>query len=452
MRLWRATRAIAAKDLRVYARDRVGLLLGFALPAALVLVFGFLMTVMFGQDGGMGRAELWVSDLDGTEESRAFVADLRAAATLSVRPRLGEDGAPAEEAPELAALRADIADGDAHHALVLGAGFGAALAAGTDPPLTLLRDPGRAMEDQLVRVGLVGAWMKRTQGRGWIAMVDRMMADEGMPAAARDALRALSEQQYAMIRGQLEAAPESDAGADDAGAGFDLGAAMLRMVPLQVEDVQPPGRDARADFMQAQSVGGIAVMMLMFGLTACGATLLQERDGGTLRRLLVAPFPPDALLLGKFLFAFCVGLTQLLFLFGIGEAVFGIGLLRDPLTLVIHSIAVAAAVTAFGVLVAAWARTAKQAEGVSTLVILVMSCLGGAWFPLQAFPLSPPVELAMKCTLTHWAVSGYQGIFWSGLAWNDAAMLRKTAVLLGFALVAGAAARALFRARYLRRR
>lgn len=78
--------------------------------------------------------------------------------------------------------------------------------------------------------------------------------------------------------------------------------------------------------------------------------------------------------------------------------------------------------------------------------------LGGAWFPLQQFPLPGFVEVAMKSTLTHWAVSGYQGIFWSHLSWMDPAMLRKTAVLLGFTLAAGLAARALFRARYLGRR
>jgi len=125
---------------------------------------------------------------------------------------------------------------------------------------------------------------------------------------------------------------------------------------------------------------------------------------------------------------------------------------RDPVTLLVHSLAVTAAVTSFGLLVAAWARTSKQAEGVSTLIILVMSCLGGSWFPLQAFAVPAPVELAMKSTLTHWAVSGYQGMFWHGLAWTDPAMLRKLAVLLGFAIFAGLAANALFRKRYLGRR
>lgn len=449
MSVLRAALAVAAKDLRVYLRDRVGVLLGFALPAGLVLAFGFIMTFVMGEDGVMGKAELWVGDRDGSERSRAFVADLRAAQTLRVRPRLGADGEPAEDAPDATRARAMIAEGDAHHVLLIGPGFGAAVEEGRDPPLDLLRDPGRATEDQLVRIGLVSAWMRQTEGRGWITMMDRQMREAGMPEPMLALLRELSERQYDLIRGQVEANEGEDA---DAGA-FDFGDAMDSMVPLaNDEELAPPERSASVGFMQAQSVGGIAVMMLMFGMVACGNTLLRERETGTLRRLLASPMPPGALLLGKFLFVFAVGFAQLLFLFALGEAAFGIGIFRDPATLLIHSLAVTAAVTSFGLLVAAWARTVKQAEGVSTLVILVMSCLGGSWFPLQAFAVPPPVEIAMKSTLTHWAVSGYQGLFWHGMAWTDPAMLRKLAVLLGFALLAGLAAGVLFRKRYLGRR
>jgi ABC-2 type transport system permease protein len=280
-------------------------------------------------------------------------------------------------------------------------------------------------------------------------MLDRQMRAAGMPEPTLALLRELGERQYGLIRGQVEA-NDPPGGAAEA---FDFGAALDAMVPLaRDEEIAPPERAADVGFMQAQSVGGIAVMMLMFGMVACGSTLLRERETGTLRRLLASPMPAAGLLLGKFAFTFAVGFVQLMFLFALGEAAFGIGIFRDPATLLIHSLAVTAAVSSFGVLVAAWARTLKQAEGVSTLVILVMSCLGGSWFPLQAFAVPAPVEIAMKSTLTHWAVSGYQGMLWHGLSWTDPAMLRKLAVLLGFAAAAGLAAVALFRKRYLGRR
>ena len=75
MTLLRTAWTVCAKDLRIFTRDRMGLMLSFALPAALVLVFGFLMSFLFssGGEGGMGKAELWVADEDGSEESRRFV-------------------------------------------------------------------------------------------------------------------------------------------------------------------------------------------------------------------------------------------------------------------------------------------------------------------------------------------------------------------------------------------
>ena len=107
MSILRAAWTICAKDLRIYRRDRMGMLLGFALPAALVLVFGFLMSFLFSSDsgGGMGKAELWVTDEDGSEESRAFITALRGSDLLSVRPRVDAAGAPTEQALDAAALR-----------------------------------------------------------------------------------------------------------------------------------------------------------------------------------------------------------------------------------------------------------------------------------------------------------------------------------------------------------
>jgi ABC-2 type transport system permease protein len=201
--------------------------------------------------------------------------------------------------------------------------------------------------------------------------------------------------------------------------------------------------------MLAHSVSGIGVMMLMFGLVACASLLLRERESGTLVRLLLSPADHGAILWGKFLFTAGIGALQLTLLFTFGAFVFGVNPLQDPATFAVVTLSVLAAVTAFGMLIGTWAKTAKQAEGSSTMVILLMSALGGAWFPLQMLDLGTPMQIAMRCTLTHWAVSSYQGMFWSGLSWTSPEMLRKIAVLWGFAVVASVVARRLFQERYV---
>ena len=91
----------------------------------------------------------------------------------------------------------------------------------------------------------------------------------------------------------------------------------------------------------------------------------------------------------------------------------------------------AAAVTGFGVLFAVVARSRKQLEGLSTIVVLTMSALGGSWWPLSITP-----EWYQKLghfTLNAWAMDGFQGIFWYGK--GLAGILPELGVLTGIAIV-----------------
>jgi ABC-type uncharacterized transport system permease subunit len=97
--------------------------------------------------------------------------------------------------------------------------------------------------------------------------------------------------------------------------------------------------------------------------------------------------------------------------------------------------------------VAAWARTDKQADGVSTLAILLMASIGGCWMPLMMMPEA--IQVAARFTLPFWSLSGYQGTFWYGKHWTDPEMLLDLGVLLGITGALTAAAVALFRRRYL---
>ena len=85
----------------------------------------------------------------------------------------------------------------------------------------------------------------------------------------------------------------------------------------------------------------------------------------------------------------------------------------------------------FGLLVAALGNTPATARGVTTLAVLMMVMLGGAWVPtfifpawLQQFTLVVPVR---------WAVDGLDAMTWRGLGLDAA--IAPTLVLLGFAVL-----------------
>jgi ABC-type multidrug transport system permease subunit len=308
------------------------------------------------------------------------------------------------------------------------------------------------MESRLIGIGLMQAMMSAGDGKSMSWMMGSMMQRFGMSDEGVDRMRTGMDVIQNLI-GMFASGSEPKLRAPDAGdvdtKRIDMTSMFEQMVPVTKEDVSPPARPKNLGFQLAQSVSGMTVMMLMFGLMACSSMLLIERDQGTLRRLLVSRAPRHAVLLGKFLFCFIVGMIQLLVLFAFGELVFSIGAFRDPLTLLALSVTWAAAATSFGILISVWAKTAKQAEGVSTLLILVMAALGGCWFPIQMADLPWYGEVITRSTLTYWAMEGFQGMFWHQKSWTDPVMLRSMGVLWGFVVIAGGLSWRLWRRRFV---
>ncbi|MBM4016581.1 MAG: ABC transporter permease, partial [Planctomycetes bacterium] len=206
--------SIARKDLRLFFRDRTGVALGFLLPLVLVGVFGFVMKLASGGDGGMSRTSLWVVDQDMSEASRRFISELRKASTLNLKP--AESAAAVDEAW----VRREIADGELHHALLVPAGFAAALERRELPELTMLRDPDRELDDQLVSVGLMQAAITALGPDFAEAMTTRMLERAGLPPEWRERTVALSRAFSSGVRLLFEEKERQApvATGDDAGA------------------------------------------------------------------------------------------------------------------------------------------------------------------------------------------------------------------------------------------
>lgn len=448
----RAAWIVAKKDLALAVRDRTGLLLGFLLPIVLVGAFGFIFKVSFGKEGGgMDRATLWVADEDGTDASRAFIAALREAATIRLRPAADDEPASRD------ALRAKVEGGDAHHALVIEKGFAEALAGERFPPLALLRDPDRQVESQMISIGVMSAFFS-SQGPGLSHLFTaRALELAGLPPEWHDRIVAITKTFSTTIGGLFDESEraESDTAAastsepEPAAQGPDFASMFSQLVPMTTTDVRPTERP-QISYWLAQTVCGNAIMMLMFGLVACGQALLREREEGTLSRLLISRLPRSSILWGKALMAAMMGIAQLLVVFSFGSLVFQVNFMADPATLLIVSAATIFAITGFGIVVAAWAKTQKQAEGLSTVIILVMSALGGAWFPIQMVDLPFAAQVVTRCTLTHWAMTSYQGMLWHAKSWTDPSMLTSLGVLVGFGIAALVTAHVLFVKRYVR--
>jgi ABC-2 type transport system permease protein len=127
------------------------------------------------------------------------------------------------------------------------------------------------------------------------------------------------------------------------------------------------------------------VMFIFFIVGGESASLLQEREAGTLRRLLAAPIPPWTIIAGKMLAYGLLVCLQVVILFTIGYVLFDITLGQSPLALITITVLVAFVAVSMGMLVAAFAKSAKQADSVGTILAFVLAGIGGA------FPLWPPI-------------------------------------------------------------
>ena len=95
----------------------------------------------------------------------------------------------------------------------------------------------------------------------------------------------------------------------------------------------------------------------------------------------------------------------------------------------------------FGLLVAALGRTPASARGITTLAVLMMVMLGGAWVPTFIFPAW--LQQATVVVPARWAVDGLDAMTWRGIGFSGA--VAPTLVMLGFAALFWSIAAARFR-------
>ncbi len=160
-----------------------------------------------------------------------------------------------------------------------------------------------------------------------------------------------------------------------------------------------------------------------------GAQLAVERRSGWFRQLTVTTLRPRSFLLAKAGVIMLVVLPALLLVFAAGYVVGGV---RAPagdwlaaLGLMWISLV---PLTVLGVAIGLWVR-AETVQGVTTLVLLVMSLLGGLWFPAGLMP-SAMQQLA-RLMPSYWlAELGRAPFTGAALPWRGVAVLAGWTVTL----------------------
>ena len=177
------------------------------------------------------------------------------------------------------------------------------------------------------------------------------------------------------------------------------------------------------------SVAGTAIFMLLFSVAEIGESLLEEKQEGMLKKLLCSPMHPNNILYGKMIYANIISIAQLSIIFVYAWLVFGLVILHHLPSLVLMIFVTAYACSSFGIFLASFSKSRQQVQGLSKLIVLVMSGIGGSMIPIFIMP-----EFMQKIsvfTVNYWEVQGYYDIFWRLLPLTDSTFLSRVFILFG---------------------
>ena len=437
------------KDFSLFIRDKASVSLTFIVPVALIFVFG----QVFGinrKDTGPSGIPIAVVNASANPAAGQLLAALRAESAFKVVTEFKNPDSTTRPLTE-DDLRPLMKQNAFRFALVIPVDLIAEQRFGLR--LRILSNPRNDIETQTVNgilqkvifssvPELLGLSLQ-SRARDLVgspklqdfnARVARTVADTfgGDPAAIE---RDIAAGDFGLRRlDQPDAAqPAGPATEDSAAARQDV---FSQIVKIETEQVV--GQDVKAP-AATRVVGGWAMMFLLFALSGSATSVFEEKKAGLYQRLLAAPVRRSQILLGKFCWGVLVGLVQLVTLFLAGQLMFGINITGHLPTLAVLCVAAAAACTAFGMLLAAIAPTAQAASGLATFLILMMSAVGGAWFPISFMPEF--IQTIAKFTIVYWSMEGFAQVLWAGSSLVD--LLPILGILTGIA--AGVMALAVWR-------
>lgn len=423
--------ALVTKDFRVFWKDRVAVVLSFLVPMALITIFG----LVFGGSGGSGPAgiRILVVDEARNETSADLVEILKGEDTFRIltNRRMDDDSlVPLEREYAASLLQTDASS--YRYVLILPQNL---LAEDFGLNLELLYNPQNSIENSIVQ----GILQKTLFTKAFPLLMES--SAYGMTDAVRQSFNTdmaavigehfgadpeeiLKEMESGGFWGGGSAAAGSGSASGNSGADDPMGGI------FNFEKTQVFGKGKNP---AAQSVGGWAVMFLLFSMTGAASSLFEERDRGLFLRILAGPASRSHVLWSKFVFCAALGFSQMVVLITFGELVFDV--ISSPAqipALIVVSLAAAAAATAFGMLLSSFAKTPAQANGLGTFLILGMSAFGGAMFPLFMIPEFIRTTIS-PLTIVYWAMDGILAVLWrdEGIP----GILPHTGVLLGVAAV-----------------
>jgi ABC-2 type transport system permease protein len=410
--------AMVRKDLQLFFGDRRSVIVSFVVPIAIASFFG---SIFSGPSNSSepARIAIAVVDQDVSLISKAILEGAQTDKNLNVAtPAEGE-------------ARSLVRNGKTAVAVVIPKGFGEAAGSaffggGEKPVLGFLYDPSRNIELAMVRGVMTQHVMEAVSREMFGGDQGRLLIEKTLPQVQSSSSMPADEKRLLVeMLGSVQKYYRDQPAAGTSGTPARRGITM----PYTVHEEAMTAGANIAYNGYAHSFAGMAIQFLLFAMANIGIEMLLERQRGLWSRLRSAPVSKVTLLLGKAISSALISLMILLVSFVFAMIVFKVRIHGSVLGFLGVSIACAVMASTFGLLVAALGNSPATARGVTTLAVLMMVMLGGAWVPTFVFPAW--LQQLTFVVPVRWAVDGLDAMTWRGIGLSGAVM--PVLILLAFA-------------------
>jgi ABC-2 type transport system permease protein len=193
-------------------------------------------------------------------------------------------------------------------------------------------------------------------------------------------------------------------------AGTIQAGAASQSTSIILNNTTSSGEAVRFDVL-ALLAPGMALMFLMYTVSYGGRSLLNERNQGTLPRLLVSPTTTVQVLGGKMIGIFLTGAAQMFILIEGTTVLFKLQW-GDPLAVTALLLAAVFGAVGWGMLLTAVAKTPGQVSAIGSAMMLTFGVLGGSFVNMDNMPVW--FRTITKITPNAWGMDGFNTLALGG--------------------------------------
>lgn len=382
--------SIAGKELRLWLQAPGNWLTVFLVPLAFIGILGSVFAK------GTPVITVFAVNEDRGEYGAEIIELLANSENLEFEMLATQDEADAR-----------VAKGDRMAAVVIPEDFSEAVKTSDGGSIIVIVDPARKKDGGLV-TGLVQSALIKSVV---YAEIDRAL--QGL-FKKQSASSESNEFFQTFINAGIKAvlAKEVNAAVDDP------------LIKVETEPLSQKSSNAELSIMSSLSPG-FALAFAFFLISHLAITVVDERETGTLRRLITTPVSRAVILFGKALPFFGVAVIQLVFILLVCNMVFGMELGSEPLALTVIVLSVGVCVAGLGIMVAALVKNGAQAAIGAVVIALAMAAVSGCMMP------QVKIEGLNMLTPHYWALEGIQNVIARGMGMDG--VLVQSGVLLGMA-------------------